>query len=288
MDIIYKAKADPLVLASPNTVYAAITEHDNTGTWSKENIDEVQRHIADLIPKETGILECCQLEISQGIELSVNDNGTEIHMLGLYMDHPDNGFKEYQNDMKNFREERIKKICSKAGMDYEKVKQRVGVGMASRMHVAHVKWCELKAENENIVIQYPCARTLMNDLFSSSSDAYVGFDEPWILKPEGTMKTVYKFLGIPGLSHRWRYKRPEEIVERYLALADPNPFFIEAKDVKDLDELLEKGLIPSIGNDFHGFPYDPEEKPLFLQIPNELGEEMIKRQKEAVEIVRSL
>ena len=48
---------------------------------------------------------------------------------------------------------------------------------------------------------------------------------------------------------------------------------------KRLDEMMNKFTLVTTGNDFHGYPYEPRDKPLAIEVPAELMQRLIEAYK---------
>jgi len=84
--------------------YLAITDHDRTKGWSTQNVEENSPYISGgITPFDHGMLSTEGLKLIQGVELSANDNGTEVHILGLFINQPDREFQIYLDYIEKIR-----------------------------------------------------------------------------------------------------------------------------------------------------------------------------------------
>ena len=258
--------------------YLAMSDHDRTKAWSKRNVGEVKQYIT-IESLEHGLLQSEKLKIVQGIELSANDEGKEVHILGLYLDQPDEEFEVYLDAIERYRWLRAGSIAKELDMDLDLLMKEVGTGLPSRLHFGYIKFLEEQQKDENERDpEITCARDTMKKYVGPKTKAYVSFNVDFIYTPQRAIERILKSGGIPVWAHPERIDLPlEETFERYKGYANGKPFGVEVTDPKNLEAMMNKYGLVSIGNDFHGYPYEPKEKSLIVEVPNELANELIKR-----------
>ena len=104
----------------------AITDHDST-----EGVAEAQRAARDFP----------QLSVIPGIELSTDVPGSEIHVLGYYLDLDDDGLQETLADFRRGREERGQMMVERLAelgvpVSWERVRELSDGGAIGRPHIA--------------------------------------------------------------------------------------------------------------------------------------------------------
>jgi len=156
----------------------SITDHDCTDAYP----------LALEMGEEMGI------EVIPGVELSSEIQGTDIHILGYYVDFNNPEFIKKLSEMKAARFERAQKIVSnlnKQGIDlrFETVLDIAGEGAIGRPHIAAAM---LKEE-----LVYS---------FREAFDKFIGYDSPaYVEKLKMSPKEVFDLIkaadGIPVLAH---------------------------------------------------------------------------------------
>jgi len=144
------------------------------------------------------------MEVLPGIELTCEDDGTEIHILGYCIDHTDTALRDELVVLRNIRNERVYKICAKLkiiGIDLspEKVFAISEGGTVSRLHIAR------SMVKEGIVGSVTEA---FQKYIGDKCPAYVcGFRYP----PESAIKLIKSACGIPVLAHPYSLHNDELI-----------------------------------------------------------------------------
>jgi predicted metal-dependent phosphoesterase TrpH len=216
----------------------SLTDHDALG-GIEEALDAGREHGVAVIP---------------GVELSVQVDGKDLHVLGYLMDHQDPDFSREVEKFRAYRDRRGREMvekCSSLGvaLSYERVKEIAGIGAVGRPHVA---WALFEAGH----VQSP------EEAFAR----YIGEDCPcyaskYQLEPAEAFRLITQAGGVPvwahpGLESRdnlipvfvsgglkgleaWHPRHPPSVVERYVALA------------------RQHGLLVTGGSDDHGHPGSP-------------------------------
>jgi predicted metal-dependent phosphoesterase TrpH len=217
--------------------HLSVTDHDTTDGLD-EAIDEAASLGVDIIP---------------GIEVSCDIPGTEVHLLGFYLDYAN---PDFQQKIGQFREgrvgraqEMVRKLSEECGapISWQRVKEIAGDGSVGRPHVAqalleagHIqtipeafdRWIGRNgpayAEREKLSIEDAIA--LIHSVGGIASIAHP-------LYTDGLMEML------PGL-----VRSGLDAIETYYTGYGPN----ERGPL--LDFVRANGLIASGGSDYHGFP----------------------------------
>lgn len=219
----------------------ALTDHDTI-----DGIDEIRAEAAKDINAP---------EIVNGVELSTDTDGKDIHIVGLFLDHKDPSFTAYLKDFRDSRDDRNRKMCKKL---------KEGLGMDISLE-------RLREENPGAVITRAHYGKFMYEhgYVKNASEAFerwIGDDRPYFIPrekvpPEKGVEVIRRAHGIPVLAHPLLYKMSMERLEKLvsglkkagLAAIETRYTTHTASDTRRLKELAEKfGLMESGGSDFHG------------------------------------
>lgn len=219
----------------------ALTDHDTV-----DGIDEAIEYAAEKYP---------DLEVIPGIEFSTENEGKEVHVVGLYIDYHD---KEFIDGLSAFIDSRIgrnikmcKKLSEEAGIpiSYEVLTEEYPGTVITRAHFA-----KFMVENGYV--------NSRNEVF----DRYIGDHAPYYVErekisPEDAINSILKAKGVPILAHPILYRLSDERLEALVSkLKDAGLVGIEAiystyelRDERQIKELAKKyDLLVSGGSDFHG------------------------------------
>lgn len=146
------------------------------------------------------------IEVIPGVELSSEIQGTDIHILGYYVDVNNSAFINKLREMKDARYVRAKKIVSnlnRQGIDlrFDTVLSIAGVGAIGRPHIAAAM---LK---EELVYSF---REAFDKFIGYGSPAYV---EKLKMSPKEVFDLIRQAGGIPVLAHPGVTKVDERIPE---------------------------------------------------------------------------
>ena len=210
------------------------------------------------------------LEVIPGIELTAEYEGTEIHFLGYLIDYLNAEFIGQLESLRQFRVQRIYKICEKLqglgiNLPADSVFKIAGKGTVGRLHVARAMVKEGFVENT-----YEAFNKYIND----RGAAYVcGFR----LGPQEAINLIKQAKGIPVLAHPNTLKNDALIPEfAKMGLMGLEVYYSEYSQgtinfylamAKQLD------LLVSGGSDCHG-DAKPEVKIGMIKIPYELVEKI--------------
>lgn len=219
----------------------ALTDHDTV-----EGIDEAVNYAAEKYPN---------LEVIPGIEFSTENEGKEVHVVGLYIDYHD---KEFIDGLSAFIDSRTgrnikmcKKLSEEAGIpiSYEVLTEEYPGTVITRAHFA-----KFMVENGYV--------NSRNEVF----DRYIGDHAPYYVErekisPEDAINSILKAKGVPILAHPILYRLSDERLEALVSkLKEAGLVGIEAiystyelRDERQIKELAKKyDLLISGGSDFHG------------------------------------
>lgn len=221
--------------ASIGLAAIGITDHD-TVAGVEEALDAGARHGVEIVP---------------GIEISAtHDDGTEVHILGYYIDHTNAELAGFQSMLASARQDRARKmveLLNSAGVavKWERVAELARGGAIGRPHVAKAI-CEVGA--------------------ASSMDAafgmYIKDDGPFcvprlVISLEEAIGIIHGASGLACCAHVAKLKRDDLVIR----LIDAGISAIEVwhpDHTKTGSQFYEKfacdrGLVATGGSDAHGF-----------------------------------
>jgi len=221
-----------------------------------------------------------EVEVLPGIEISAEDDGLEIHILGYLIDYKRQDLKERLDFLRKNRIERIYKIVSKLKdigltLKAEAVFDIAQQGTVGRLHVARAM---LKAGLVNST----------NEAFQK----YIGDRSPayvcnFKFSPQDAIKLIKDVDGIPILAHPYTLDRddliPKLIDYGLMGLEVYYPEHSQSMVNFYLGLTKKYNLLATGGSDCHGNA-KPEAKIGSIKIPYELVDKL----KEAQQINRSL
>ena len=227
----------------------ALTDHD-----SVDGVEEAADH-AIFLKKTLPDEEKNKVPlVIPGIELSTDENGTEVHVVGLYIDPSNRTFRNYLNEFIASRTTRNIKMCKKfqeMGIDlqYEALQERFPDCVLTRAHYA---------------------RFLLEHSYVGSNkeafDRYLGSHCPCYvprekITPQKAVELILTAGGVPILAHPILYHLSDVKLDSMVAgLKQAGLVGIEAlyssysaADERQIRRLAQKyDLLISGGSDFHG------------------------------------
>jgi predicted metal-dependent phosphoesterase TrpH len=222
----------------------AITDHDTT-----DGLD----------PAWKAAMAYPQLTVIEGIELSTDIPGNEIHVLGYYIDHRDMSF---QLLLQQFRESRVNRAqdmaekLSKLGMpiEWDRVKEIAGQGSIGRPHIA-------EAMLEKGYISY----------FHEAFEKYIGRNGPAYVErekqiPEAAVQLIGDVGGVAVLAHPAQVDDLDSVLPRLKAAGlkgmEVHYAQYDETTVARLAALAERyDLLPCGGSDYHAIGTPGEHLP---------------------------
>ncbi len=189
------------------------------------------------------------IEVIPGIELTVEKQDAEIHILGYFIDWKVGWFQERLRQMQGSRIARIHKMVEKlngAGIDVkaEDVFKLAGRGTVGRLHLAQAMLKTGKVKS-----------------FNEAFNKYIGFAKSCYVSnarfsPREAMEVVMKVGGVAVLAHPGIMNKDEyipELVEYGLKGIEVYHSDHNAAAVKRYEELAARyGLLATGGSDCHG------------------------------------
>lgn len=219
------------------------------------------------------------VEVIPGIELSTDIPGTEVHLLGLFLDHEQPGFQRTLTDFREARFNRAAGMVRKLGemglpISWERVQEIAGGGAVGRPHVAQAL---LEA---GYVESMPEA---FDRYIGRTGPAYV---ERAKLTPPEAVALVHSVNGLAVLAHPFETKGVFEIIpELARAGLDGVECYYQGYGPEQVRQLVEAarslGLVPTGGSDYHGFPMsgmtEATNEPGSVEIPPTCVDELLER-----------
>ena len=211
----------------------AITDHDST-----EGIAEALKAAEEL----------AELTVIPGIELSTDVSGSEIHLLGYFVQYRDPGFQQALGELREGRDQRARKMVEKlrelgVEVSWERVEELSGGGAIGRPHIA-------QALVEKGYVQYP--RDAFKEYLGRNGPAYV---ERTKLTPVTAVEMLVRNGALPVMAHP----------SYYVPGADEDQ---TANLRETLSELKKAGLA---GLEVHYGDYSPEQVALFGALAEDVG-----------------
>lgn len=219
----------------------ALTDHDTV-----DGLDEASSYVKENYP---------DMEFVPGIEFSTVEEGKDVHIVGLYIDHHNEEFKKKLGKFIDSRTVRNKKMCRKlseeAGIpiSYEELTGSFPGAVLTRAHYAKFMVDRGYAKSRNEVF-----------------DKYIGDNCPYYVErekisPEEAISYVLEAGGVPVLAHPILYHLSDRKLDALVArLKNAGLKGIEAiystyspSEERQIKELAAKyDLLISGGSDFHG------------------------------------
>jgi hypothetical protein len=221
------------------------------------------------------------VEVIPGIELSTDIPGTEVHVLGHFVDYTDAAFQEKLHQFQLGRLGRAEGMVAKLGelgvpISWGRVKEIAGEGSVGRPHVAQAL---LEAGH---VKSMPEA---FDKYIGRNGPAYV---ERYKLTPEEAVALIHSVKGMAVLAHPLETAGLEAIIPDLVAAGlDGIECYYQGYGVKEVEHLVatarKHGLVPTGGSDYHGFPMsgmrEVTNAPGSVRIPPEVVDELLERQR---------
>ena len=224
-----------------NLAAIALTDHDTV-----DGLDEASSYVKENYP---------DMEFVPGIEFSTVEEGKDVHIVGLYIDHHNEEFKKKLGQFIDSRTVRNKKMCRKlseeAGIpiSYEELTGSFPGAVLTRAHYAKFMVDRGYAKSRNEVF-----------------DKYIGDNCPYYVErekisPEEAISYVLEAGGVPVLAHPILYHLSDRKLDALVArLKNAGLKGIEAiystyspSEERQIKELAAKyDLLISGGSDFHG------------------------------------
>ncbi len=233
-----------------NITAFALTDHDTIA-----GLDRALSHARML----SGIMndknpEGNLIEVIPGIEFSTEYQGSDIHIVGLYIDYKSNYFNQNILSFVASRDERNQKMCALLrnegiAITYENLQACFPNAVITRAHYA-------KYLHENAYVKN----------MAEAFDRYVGDRAPCFVPrtkvtPSQAVALIRNAGGIPVLAHPTLYNMSNQSLERLVSILKaagllaiegiyPTYSLLETKQIQEI--ALKYDLLISGGSDFHG------------------------------------
>jgi predicted metal-dependent phosphoesterase TrpH len=192
------------------------------------------------------------MEIIPGIEVSTDIPGSEIHMIGLFLDHEQQAFQEMLSAFRAGRLGRAEGMVQRLGelgvpVSWERVLEIAGDASVGRPHVAQAL---LEAGHISQISE------AFDRFIGRNGPAYV---ERMKLTPAEAIELIHSVRGVAILAHPLFTDDIERIIpELARAGLDGVECYYPSHSPSDVEHVLamarSSGLLPSGGSDYHGFP----------------------------------
>lgn len=210
------------------------------------------------------------IEILPGIELTAENNGSEVHILGYLIDHKSKSLQSKLEHLKEVRVDRVHKIVEKLGklgicLDPEIVFELAQEGTVGRLHIARAM-----VESGAVDNIYEAFQKYIGD----KGPAYVcGFR----FTPKEAVKFIRDLGGVPVLAHPYVLKDddliPQFVEYGIMGLEIYYPEHSQSLVNFYLDLAKKYNLLATGGSDCHGAA-KPDVRIGCVRIPYELVEKL--------------
>ena len=191
-----------------------------------------------------------QLKIIPGVEISTEAPGSEVHVLGYFIDYANEKLKAALEGFRNSREVRAQRMIAKLEnlgihIQWPRVKEIAGDGSVGRPHLA-------KAMLEKGYIT--SLQEAFTKYISHDGPAYVERDK---MIPAEAAELVIRSDGLPVLAHPLTMSDPEALIIQLkeVGLVGIEAYYNDytADQVKSLINMADRhNLIVTGGSDYHG------------------------------------
>jgi predicted metal-dependent phosphoesterase TrpH len=225
------------------------------------------------------------LTLIPGVEISTDIPGSEVHIVGHFIDWQDEGFQRRLQHMRESRLGRARKMVDKLTalgkpISWERVQSFASEGAIGRPHIARalVEAGHVATFNEAF------------DLYlSRNGPAYVERER---LTPTHVVEMIVAVNGLPTLAHPRELDQLEELLSQLktAGLIGMEVYYQDytEEEVEGLRAVAERfALIPLGGSDYHGLGGPQEREPGDIPLPNEPVERLLAlaRERGALEAV---
>ena len=239
-----------------NTI--AITDHDNTN---------------GIAPAIKAAGEFPQLRVIPGVEISTHAPGSEVHVLGYFINPERPGLKTALAELRDSRLARAQAMIAKLnglGIDisWQYVRGIAGDSTVGRPHIARAMLEKGYIESFN---------DAFNGYIEQGGPAYV---ERHKITPAQAVSLVLEAGGLPVLAHPFTVDHPEKLIAELktkgLAGIEVCYDSYSAEKRGILARLAEKyGLIATGGSDYHGIDESTETMLGDADVPQQAAEDLI-------------
>ena len=241
----------------------AITDHDT---------------IAGIAPALEAARAFPDLKIIPGVEISSHAPGSEVHMLGYFIDSGNSELLKQLAALGDSRQDRARAIVEKLrglGLDIslERVQEIAGDGSIGRPHIAQALM------EKGYVSSF---QEVFTRYIGQGGPAYV---ERIKLTPDEAVKLILRCGGLPVLAHPSTINDAEAVVSRLAAtgLVGLEAYYKDYTDQQRYDMVslaYRYKLITTGGSDFHGIDEATEVMLGDARVPRECSQNLIKLARE--------
>ncbi len=211
----------------------AVTDHDSVDGIDRARAEGRKRRV----------------EVVPGVEMSCNVNGTDIHILGYYLDYHQERVQDFFARIRQSRLERAERMVAKltelgAPVSFARIKELAGAGAVGRPHVAQA------------MLEAGAVASI-----SEAFERYIGYDGPAYfpklpLTPLEVISFIHDNGGLTVIAHPATYGNDELLYTVIAAGVDGievwHPEHNE-RSVARYQEIAEKNrLLMTGGSDCHG------------------------------------
>lgn len=190
------------------------------------------------------------LTVIPGVEMSTLAVGSEVHMLGYFIDYSDSAFKNLLSELSDSRIGRAQAIVEKLNemgikIEWARVQELAGDGTIGRPHIA------------NAMLEKGYVST-----FKEAFDKYIAQGGPAYVErskisPAEAVKIIIKAGGLPVLAHPFTVNEPEKLIKelKEAGLVGMEVYYdnYSPDERKTLSKLARKySLVAAGGSDYHG------------------------------------
>ena len=207
------------------------------------------------------------LSVIPGVELSTDIPGGEVHILGYFIDHRDQGLKRSLESLRNSRQERGRKIVAKLAqlnidVDWQRVLELAAGASVGRPHIA-------QAMLERGYIS--SFREAFSKYIGRNGPAYVEREK---LTPPQAVGLVLRAGGLPTLAHPADIEGLESLIPRLkqAGLVGLESYYdgYSKETISWLNGLArDHGVITCGGSDYHGSEAGIGSEPGSVNLPPE-------------------
>ena len=189
-----------------------------------------------------------KINVIPGVELSADYNGSEIHILGYFVDYKDPYFCEQLKSFREHRIERIYKIIDKLQdlniqIDAKNIFDIVGNGSPGRLHVAEE------------LCQAGYTKSIYDAFYAYLGDGKPAYVKKQILNCQKTMELIVNAGGVPVLAHPYKMNNDAVISDLVdMGLQGLEVYYPANELVRDKYKILANkyDMIVTGGSDYHG------------------------------------
>lgn len=225
------------------------------------------------------------LTLIPGVEMSTDVPGSEVHVVGHFIDWKDQEFERRLQHIRRSRRGRARKMVDKLAalgkpVSWERVQGLASKGAIGRPHIARA------------LVEAGHVST-----FDEAFDRYIGRNGPAYverkrLTPTQVVEMIAAVNGLPTLAHPRELDQLEELLSQLKSagLIGMEVYYQDytPEEVEGLRAVAERfGLIPLGGSDYHGLGGPREREPGDIPLPDEPVERLLAlaRERGALEAV---